>query len=274
MNRLFVAKKPIFISSNSFLSKLKRKYKVKKAGFSGTLDPFAKGCLIIGFGQYAKLFNYINKTPKTYKATIWLGAKSTSIDLENIENITYNKTRLDEDTIKSVIENLKGEIEYYPPKFSAKKINGKRAYELARKEIDFNMKPSKMTIYDIKMINYNHPFISFETTVSGGAYIRSICEMITSKLQQIGTLSYLERVNEGEFFYEHEKEINIIKHLPFEQNYFDGDENIIKNGKIIDIKKLRYKKNGKYLLVFDEYFSIIEVLDDNVKYILNRMSKC
>ncbi|MEJ2414716.1 MAG: tRNA pseudouridine(55) synthase TruB, partial [Sulfurimonas sp.] len=76
MNRLFVAYKPAGIGSNLFLSKLKRKYQVKKAGFSGTLDPFAKGVLVIGFGSHTKLFRFLNKTPKKYRATLWLGAKS------------------------------------------------------------------------------------------------------------------------------------------------------------------------------------------------------
>ena len=70
-NMLFVANKPMFISSNKFLNQLKRKYDIKKMGFSGTLDPFAKGCLIIASGQYTKLFNYLKKTPKTYITTLF-----------------------------------------------------------------------------------------------------------------------------------------------------------------------------------------------------------
>ena len=84
MNKLFVVNKPLHISSNFYLRKIKRKYKTKKAGFSGTLDPFACGCLIVGFGQYTKLFQFLKKTPKTYRTTIWLGATSNSLDNENI----------------------------------------------------------------------------------------------------------------------------------------------------------------------------------------------
>ena len=87
LNKLLVVNKPIFMSSNFYLNRIKRKYKNKKAGFSGTLDPFAKGCLIVAFGQYAKLFKYLSKTPKTYKAVIWLGVKSKSLDIEEIESI-------------------------------------------------------------------------------------------------------------------------------------------------------------------------------------------
>ncbi|NOR57845.1 MAG: tRNA pseudouridine(55) synthase TruB, partial [Sulfurimonas sp.] len=87
MNRLFVAYKPTGISSNFFLSQLKRKYQNKKAGFSGTLDPFAKGVLLIGFGSHTKLFRFLDKTPKSYRATLWLGAASDSLDTELIENV-------------------------------------------------------------------------------------------------------------------------------------------------------------------------------------------
>lgn len=87
MNKIFAAFKPKGLSSNAFLSTLKKKYKNKKAGYSGTLDPFAKGVLIVAFGQYTKLFRFLKKTPKTYKATLWLGVYSLSLDDQNIKEI-------------------------------------------------------------------------------------------------------------------------------------------------------------------------------------------
>ena len=128
MNRLFVAYKPSGIGSNLFLSKLKRKYNNKKAGFSGTLDPFAKGVLLIGFGSHTKLFRFLDKTPKTYRATLWLGAKSNSLDTEMIENVEFLE-ELPEDSVLNAVKSLEGELEYEPPIFSAKRINGQRAYD-------------------------------------------------------------------------------------------------------------------------------------------------
>lgn len=90
-NKLLVVNKPMYLSSNFFLHKVKHKYKNKKAGFSGTLDPFATGCLIVAFGQYAKLFKYLNKTPKTYQAVLWLGVTSESLDIENITSMQDEK---------------------------------------------------------------------------------------------------------------------------------------------------------------------------------------
>jgi len=83
-NLLFVTRKPMFISSNKFLNQLKKKYNIKKMGFSGTLDPFACGNLIIATNQYTKLFRFLKKTPKTYIATLMLGAYSPTLDIEKI----------------------------------------------------------------------------------------------------------------------------------------------------------------------------------------------
>ena len=207
INKLFVVNKPMFISSNFYLNRFKRAYKNKKAGFSGTLDPFAKGCLIVAFGQYAKLFKYLEKAPKVYKAVIWLGVSSESLDIERIQNIGFQK-KLDTDFIKKEIEKLKGEIEYIPPKFSAKRVNGQKAYEIAREGLEFELKSSIMNVFDIKFIRYNHPFISFEVKVSEGSYIRSLAQIFLKNIGCVGTLSYLERVSEGKFYFENHKEAN------------------------------------------------------------------
>lgn len=269
-NRLFVVNKPINISSNSYLYKIKKKYKVKKAGFSGTLDPFANGCLIVAFGQYSKLFRFLQKTPKKYRATIWLGVQSSSLDLENIISIEDEKKLQKEMIIKS-IESFKGEIKYTPPKFSAKRVDGKRAYELARDDIEFELKESVMNIYDIRFISYMHPFITFEASVSEGSYIRSLAQFICDKLEVKGTLSYLQRVNEGKFFYDKEKALNPLEYIDLPIARYSGSKEWISLGKKLDISYFECKENGVYLLVFDDFFSIIEILNEEIKYILNKV---
>ncbi|MFK2822854.1 tRNA pseudouridine(55) synthase TruB [Arcobacter sp. YIC-80] len=271
LNKLFVVKKPIFRSSNSYLNEIKRKYKNKKAGFSGTLDPFACGCLIVAFGQYSKLFNYMSKTPKTYRAVIWLGAQSESLDIENMISIE-NEEKLDLEVIEKEVKNLIGVHEYYPPKFSAKKINGKRAYDLAREGKDVQMKKSSMRVYNTKLISYNHPFITFESSVSEGSYIRSLAQILLSKLLRKGTLSYLERINEGKFFYENEKDLNPLDYLDLPKNKYFGTKEWLDTGRKISIEYLENKNDGKYLIVFDEFFSIIQIENKEVKYLLNKVS--
>jgi tRNA pseudouridine55 synthase len=272
-NRLFVVNKPIGISSNFYLRKIKRKYKQKKAGFSGTLDPFASGCLIVAFDQYTKLFNYINKTPKKYIATLWLGVHSDSLDNENITVVDENPNILNIEDINNAIAKLCGTIDYFPPKYSAKKLNGQRAYNLARDGVEVQMKQTTMQVYDIKLINYNHPFITFEATVSEGAYIRSLAQLLVEKLNSIGTLSSLRRLNEGKFIYENEKELDPLNFLNIKKNIYTGDQLWVDLGKKIDINYLEYKDDGEYLLVFDKFFTIIKIEDQIVKYILNKIQR-
>jgi tRNA pseudouridine55 synthase len=272
INKLIVVNKPLFISSNSYLTKIKRKYKNKKAGFSGTLDPFAKGCLIVAFGQYSKLFKYLKKTPKTYKAVIWLGVQSESFDIEKVISVDLVE-KIKEEDIKSQLNSLVGEIEYIPPKFSAKRIDGVRAYELARQGHDIELEKCKMNIYNTKFISYNHPFITFETTVSEGSYIRSFAQILLEKLGTIGTLSYLERINEGAFFYDNEKDLNPLDYIDLPINNYLGTTEWLDKGKKISIDYLETKENGKYLIISDKFFSIIEIEEGDVKYLLNKVLK-
>lgn len=272
INKLIVVNKPLFISSNFYLTKIKKKYKNKKAGFSGTLDPFAKGCLIVAFGQYSKLFKYLKKTPKTYKAVIWLGVQSESFDIEKVISVDLVK-QIKEEDIKSQLNSLIGEIEYIPPKFSAKRVDGIRAYELARQGHDIELEKCKMNIYNTKFISYNHPFITFETTVSEGSYIRSFAQILLEKLGTIGTLSYLERINEGSFFYDNEKDLNPLDYIDLPINNYLGTTEWLDKGKKISIDYLETKEDGKYLIISDKFFSIIEIEDGDVKYLLNKVLK-
>ena len=272
INKLIVVNKPLFISSNFYLTKIKKKYKNKKAGFSGTLDPFAKGCLIVAFGQYSKLFKYLKKTPKTYKAVIWLGTQSESFDIEKVISVDLVE-RIKEEDIKSQLNSLVGEIEYIPPKFSAKRIDGVRAYELARQGHDIELEKCKMNIYNTKFISYRHPFITFETTVSEGSYIRSFAQILLDKLGTIGTLSYLERINEGAFFYDNEKDLNPLDYIDLPINNYHGTAEWLDKGKKISIDYLETKENGKYLIINDRFFSIIEIEEGDVKYLLNKVLK-
>lgn len=272
LNRLFVVDKPMFISSNFYLNKFKRAFKNKKAGFSGTLDPFATGCLIVAFGQYAKLFQYLKKTPKRYQAVIWLGVTSESYDIERIFDINF-VDRFDENFLKNELKKLKGKIDYIPPKFSAKKINGMKAYELARQNEDFELKKSTMEVFDIKFLKYNHPFISFEVSVSEGSYIRSLAQIFLENISSIGTLSYLKRVSEGQFKFENHKELNPLEYLDLEKNIYSGTQEWLEFGKKIRIEYLEKKKSGKYIIELDDFFSIIEIVENEVKYILNKIPK-
>lgn len=272
INRLFVVNKPIFTSSNRYMNYVKRKYGTKKVGFSGTLDPFATGCLIVATGQYTKLFNYLNKAPKSYRATLWLGVNSPTLDIEKVDDISEIKP-FDFDTITDTLESFKGNLTYYPPKFSAKKIDGKRAYELAREGKDITLKTINSTIYDIKLLNYNHPFVHFEAKVSEGTYIRSLGHLIANKLGADGTLSSLERLHEGAFYFDDERALDPLKYLLIPRNNYSGDDEYLELGKKLSIEYFENQADGFYLIETKNFFSIIEISDGVVKYKLNKQHK-
>lgn len=271
MNRLFTAYKPTGMSSNFFLTKLKRKYNVKKAGFSGTLDPFAKGVLVIGIGSHTKLFRFLNKTPKTYRATLWLGAKSDSLDTELIEHVEILK-EFDKDDVLKAVNSLEGELEYEPPIFSAKRIDGQRAYDLARAGKEFTLNKINSTIYNTSLISYAHPFVTFEATVSEGTYIRSLGLMIANRLEvSFGSLSALERLNEGQFVYNDEKALDIKKSLNIAQNFYHGEFDNLKYGRVLALEDLEIKEDGYYWLDRGSSISVINISNAQVNYELGRI---
>ncbi len=272
INRLFVVNKPMFRSSNGYMGHIKRKYGTKKVGFSGTLDPFATGCLIVATGQYTKLFNYLQKTPKTYRATLWLGVNSPTLDIEKVDSITEIPP-FSKEKIIQVLESFQGELTYYPPKFSAKKIGGRRAYELAREGKEVNLKNITSTVHTIALINYNHPFIHFEATVSEGSYIRSLGHLIADKLGVDGTLSSLVRINEGKFYYDNERALNPLDYLTISRNIYTGDDSFLELGKKLSIEYFETKDDGDYLVETTHFFAIIKIADAVVSYKLNRQEK-
>ncbi|MDA3945213.1 MAG: tRNA pseudouridine(55) synthase TruB [Helicobacteraceae bacterium] len=272
MDRLFVAYKPSNIGSNQYLSRLKRKYNAAKAGFSGTLDPFAKGVLIVAFGKYTSLFRFLNKTPKRYRATLWLGAHSDSLDIEIVKQID-TLDALDEDRVKKAIYSLEGELEYHPPIFSAKKIDGRRAYDLAREGKEVKLNTIHSTIYEMKFLHYCHPFVTFEATVSEGTYIRSLGRLIADKLGvEGGCLSALERLNEGQFHFEQEKALDIKKCLNMPQNVYTRERSSILLGQKLLREDFEVTENGTYWVDNGESISIFEFDDEGVRYLLNRVS--
>lgn len=270
IDRIFVAYKPSGIGSNKFLSQLKRKYNVKKAGFSGTLDPFAKGVIIIAFGKLTRLFSHLKKTPKAYRATLWLGVQSDTLDIE--KGVSHLQTpHFTEDKIKETLHSFIGDFSYIPPKYSAKKIDGKRAYELARKGEEVTLKEVHSHIVDIKFINYNHPFITFEAVVSEGTYIRSLGEKIAQYLGTTGVLSMLERLYEGIFIYEDEKALDPLNLIDAKSNRFLGNPDDIDLGKKIALESLEIQEDGKYIIPSKDNFAIIAITNGEVSYLLNRV---
>lgn len=280
LNKLFVAYKPSGMSSNQFLSRLKRKYKTKKAGYSGTLDPFAKGVLIVALGTHTKLFRFLDKAPKTYRATLWLGALSDTLDIEGIKSETIHQVdSYTNSQIEEVIKSLEGSLTYDPPIFSAKSVDGQRAYELARAGKEVKLQQITSTIYETNLIHYMHPFVTFEATVSEGTYIRSLGNLIAKKLGlDGGSLTALERLSEGKFRYNGEKSCDIKNSITPKEIKFLGDYKKLAFGQALSIDDLDSSEDGIYYIDAHEAtpdtISIIQIENKKVNYLLNKVTLC
>ena len=155
--------------------------KKTKVGHTGTLDPFATGLMILTIGNECKNAMTYTKLDKTYRAKIKLGFTSTTGDTEG-ELAPVSKKVPSAEEVQQTLNHFTGVIEQTPPAFSAIKINGKRAYKLAREGKKIEMPSRQVSIYNIELINYEYPYIEIETKVSSGTYIRTLAEDIGTKL--------------------------------------------------------------------------------------------
>ena len=195
-NQIILIDKPSGISSFGVVAKVRANLRDKfghkvKVGHTGTLDPFATGLLILLSGKMTKKSSNFLKLDKTYEATLKLGYTSTTGDPEGEIQLYSNEgsPELDEYTdISLALNSFVGKIEQTPPRFSAIKINGQRAYKLARKGQDFKIPSRKVEIYSIDILDYNYPELRIRVHCSSGTYIRTLAEDIGKKL---GTGAYL-----------------------------------------------------------------------------------
>jgi tRNA pseudouridine55 synthase len=180
---------------------IRKKLGVKKikVGHAGTLDPLASGLLIICTGKETKNIDSYQAQIKEYTGTIRLGATTPSYDLETEINQTFPTEHLHEDLLISTTQNLTGEILQKPPIFSAKKIDGERAYEAARRGDEIEMPARKVTIETFDLTNINLPDVDFRIVCSKGTYIRSMAHDFGKELNSGGHLTALRRTKIGDF---------------------------------------------------------------------------
>jgi tRNA pseudouridine55 synthase len=203
LNGILLVDKSTGWTSHDVVAKIRNTLKKEtgqkvKVGHTGTLDPFATGLLIIVIGNYTKKAQEFSKLDKIYEAELTLGATSTTGDIEGEITQKSNKPPTN-DQIKTVLGQFTGQIQQTPHKFSAMKINGQRAYKLARSGKEVRLEPRQVTIYDIELLNYTYPSLKIRAKVSSGTYIRSLAEDIGETLSTGAYLSSLNRSGVGEF---------------------------------------------------------------------------
>lgn len=175
------------------------KIKKLKVGHAGTLDPLATGLLILCTGKATKKIDDLQAEEKEYVATLKLGATTPSYDLESEENGTFPTDHINLEMIREANEGLTGTIEQVPPAFSAVKINGKRAYEHARKGNDPELKAKTVVITNIEIISFEMPILVLRITCSKGTYIRALARDLGEALQSGAYLTDLRRTRSGNY---------------------------------------------------------------------------
>lgn len=203
---IFLLDKPLdwtsFQAVNKLKYKLKREFNLPKKfkiGHAGTLDPRATGLLIVCCGKFTKKIPEIQDAPKEYWTEIKIGVQTESYDSEKPEILPQDIDHITVENVEDVLAQFEGEIQQKPPIFSAIKIDGERAYNLARAGEELEMKSRKTTIHYIKDIQIDFPLISFTVGCSKGTYIRSLAHDIGQKLGVGAYLTQLRRTKIGDY---------------------------------------------------------------------------
>ena len=203
MNGIIIVNKPYGYTSRDVVNILCKKFKTKRIGHTGTLDPIATGVLILCIGSATKLVEALTSDDKEYVATVELGTLTDTLD--NTGNvIKEEKTNLNVNQIKKALEKMQGVYEQEVPIYSAVKINGKKLYEYARKGINVDLPKRMVNIKNLELINnikYENNKTTFQIRchVSKGTYIRSLVNDIAHELGTVGTMTSLNRVKQGIF---------------------------------------------------------------------------
>ncbi|MCK5709129.1 MAG: tRNA pseudouridine(55) synthase TruB [Deltaproteobacteria bacterium] len=199
MNGVIVLDKPKGLTSHKAVSEVNKIIKAKRAGHTGTLDPFATGVLPICFNKATKIIQYMKNDFKKYEALIHLGISTDTLDNTGQVLKELNPGILNKNDIIGAFSKYKGKINQIPPMFSAIKKNGVRLYELARKGIEVERTPREVTINRIELLEFNPPFIRFMVECSRGTYIRVLASDISNDLGCGGHLEELRRIQSDGF---------------------------------------------------------------------------
>lgn len=179
-----------------------------KVGHAGTLDPLATGVLVLCIGKHTKQIEQLQAGTKTYTGKILLGKTTPSYDLETAFDQEFPTDHINDNLIEEIRKTFLGEQQQVPPIFSAKQVNGQRAYDLARAGKEIELKPNTIHIFDLKFDAAKFPEIAFEVSCSKGTYIRSIANDFGKKLNSGGTLIELRRTKSGEQIIEESKSVD------------------------------------------------------------------
>ncbi len=258
----YLINKPIGFTSFDAIRKIRKITGIKKIGHTGTLDPLATGCLLIATDNSTKLISRLENDTKTYLFTVDLSITSPSLDLEwsiTPVNIDWIYVHTDEE----IIQFLMWQVSQLPPKYSAIHIWWKRAYDLVRKWVDFNIEKRPIQVSDVEIINKTLPKITLRLTISAGWYIRSFAPILGEFfwVPDGGCITYLHREKIGNISIEHAMEFDtfdLIQTTPYSQLFTHIREyhldpiykKALIDGLIIDIWDINARNSEDELLIY------------------------
>lgn len=241
--------KPQGMTSSSVVQKIKKKFHIDKIGHMGTLDPMASGLLPIAIGKATRLFDYMLDKKKVYNVIFDFGYETDTLDITGIK-INENNVVFDYNALENSVKMMCGKQMQMPPKYSAKNVNGSRAYTLARAGIDFELNPKEIEIYKfdiLEQIGQNK--YKFRIECSSGTYIRAIGRDLAKSIGTYATMSYLERCDMGYFQIDNSYNLDTILQSDNLDNYIVSPLIVLRNFDIINIDYDTYKDliNGKFI---------------------------
>lgn len=196
---VLVIDKPIGLTSHDVVQIIRRGTGIRRAGHTGTLDPRASGVLVVLLGPAVRLSEYVSASDKRYQATIRLGGTTDTYDSEGIITSESPATHITEEGFDEILQTYVGEIEQVPPPYSAVKVKGRKAYEMARKGEQVDLQPRKIQVYSLDILEWDPPEVVVDAFCSSGTYIRSLANDLGESLGTGAYLIGLRRTKSGRF---------------------------------------------------------------------------
>lgn len=199
MNGILIVDKPKGLTSHDIVDSIRRKFKLKRVGHAGFLDPAATGVLVILIGTATKFSNLFTNADKEYLVKCLLGVVTDTDDLDGQISVKTSHVKINRQEFEKALSNFKGKIKQKVPRFSAVKLKGKKLYQLARKGQGFELPEKEVSIYAIEIIEFDLPEVSLRIVCSKGTYMRAFCRDLGAFLGCGGCVSALRRIQSGPF---------------------------------------------------------------------------
>ena len=278
MEGIIVVNKPKGVTSFDVIRKLKKIFKTKKIGHTGTLDPLAIGVMLVCVGKATKLASDLEAKDKIYIADFDIGYATDTYDIEG-KKIAENTIEISKENLKQSIKKFIGNIKQIPPMYSAIKIDGNKLYHLARKGIEVERPERNVTIEYINLLDFKDNKVKIETKVSRGCYIRSLIYDIGQDLGTYATMTALQRKQVGDYSLENSYSLEQIEKMIFNNDFnflktieeiFSYDKyslqtekelTLYKNGNTVKIKE--NLENKRYRIYFQNEFVGLANIENN-----------